>query len=323
MKNILIFRTDKFGDLINSSAVYKNIKENYPNSKVDLVCSNYNYYLAKNYKDYFNNIIIFQKPFFNFLFKNRLILSKKYDLLLVLDGKNHSFISSLFIKSSRKASILYIKKKSVFNFNFLNKRPNKLISFFFSDHVVSVEDFNINDNSQYHYLSLYLKLLEKLNLKIYSKDYFLPILNIKNNLYNSHKNHILLHVDSRWKNFNENIIKSLEDKIISLSKDYMIIITSDKTNFFIDNFSKKYGKLNVKCIFDSNIDDLISLVSNSLLLISSHSGLLVTVAASFKKPIIDIVSKDIFNELDRWIPLNYKYKRYELSDINELNVDFY
>ena len=53
MKNILIFRTDKFGDLINSSAVYKNIKENYPNSIVDLVCSQYNYYLAKNYKDYF------------------------------------------------------------------------------------------------------------------------------------------------------------------------------------------------------------------------------------------------------------------------------
>ena len=112
MKNILIFRTDKFGDLINSSAVYKNIKENYPDSIVDLVCSQYNYYLAKNYKDYFDNILIYQKPFFKFLFKNRIILSKKYDLLLVLDGKNHSFITSLFIKSIKKASILYVKKKN-------------------------------------------------------------------------------------------------------------------------------------------------------------------------------------------------------------------
>ena len=84
----------------------------------------------------------------------------------------------------------------------------------------------------------------------------------------------------------------------------------------------KSDKLNIKCIFNSNIDDLISLVSNSLLLISSHSGLLVTLAASFKKPIIDIVSKDIFNELDRWIPLNYKYKRYELNEINKLNINF-
>ena len=322
MKNILIFRTDKFGDLINSSAVYKNIKQNYPNSQVDLVCSDYNYYLAKNYKDYFNNILIFKKSFFKFLFKNKLILSKSYDLILVLDGKNHSFISSLFIKSKKKASILYIKKKSIFNFNFLIKRPNKLISYFFTDHVISNEDYNNINNSQYHYLTLFLKLLEKLNLKIYSNDYFLINLNNKKNLYSSYKNHILLHIDSRWKKFNTNIMKDLEDKIFSLSKDYLIIITSDKSNFFIDNFSKKSDKLNIKCIFNSNIDDLISLVSNSLLLISSHSGLLVTLAASFKKPIIDIVSKDIFNELDRWIPLNYKYKRYELNEINKLNINF-
>ena len=58
MKNILIFRSDKFGDLINSSAVYKNIKENYPDSTVDLVCSRYNYFVI-----FWN---IFKKFFYTF-----------------------------------------------------------------------------------------------------------------------------------------------------------------------------------------------------------------------------------------------------------------
>ena len=322
MKNILIFRTDKFGDLINSSAVYKNIKENYPNCIVDLVCSQYNFYLAKNYKDYFDNILIYQKPFFKFLFKNRIILSKKYDLLLVLDGKNHSFITSLFIKSVKKASILYVKKKSIFKINFLTNRPNKFISYFFSDHIISVEDFYDNNNSNYHYLSLYLKLLEQLKFKIYFKDYFLPNSINKNNIKIYKKNYILIHVDSRWKSFDNDVIETFEKKIISLSSNHSIIITSDKSNYFIENFSKKTKKLNIKCIFDTGIDDIISLVYNSILIISSHSGLIVTLAASFKKPIIDIVSKEIFNELDRWIPLNYKYKRYEISEINNLKIDF-
>ena len=48
--NILIFKNDKMGDLIHHSSTINNIKKNFVNSKIFLVCSRYNYSIAKNYK---------------------------------------------------------------------------------------------------------------------------------------------------------------------------------------------------------------------------------------------------------------------------------
>ena len=42
MKNILIFKTDRIGDLVNISPVLYNLNKNFPKSKISLVCSKYN-----------------------------------------------------------------------------------------------------------------------------------------------------------------------------------------------------------------------------------------------------------------------------------------
>ena len=47
--------------------------------------------------------------------------------------------------------------------------------------------------------------------------------------------------------------------------------------------------------------------------LSSHSGLIVHLAAAFKIKIYDLVHKSIFNELDRWAPYNIKYKRIDIN----------
>jgi hypothetical protein len=39
---------------------------------------------------------------------------------------------------------------------------------------ISNENYNIDNNINYHYLSLYLNLLKKLNIKILSKNHYLP-----------------------------------------------------------------------------------------------------------------------------------------------------
>ena len=49
MKNILIFKTDRLGDLLNISPVLFNLKTNFPDSQITLVCSNYNKSIAKYY----------------------------------------------------------------------------------------------------------------------------------------------------------------------------------------------------------------------------------------------------------------------------------
>ena len=45
-------------------------------------------------------------------------------------------------------------------------------------------------------------------------------------------------------------------------------------------------------------------------------------AAAFNKKIIDIVSPQIFNELDRWIPFNVNYKRFDINNLNKFDFDF-
>ena len=47
---ILIFKTNRIGDLINISPILDNVKKNYPDSEITLVCSEYNYPITKYYK---------------------------------------------------------------------------------------------------------------------------------------------------------------------------------------------------------------------------------------------------------------------------------
>ena len=95
MKKILIFKTDRLGDLLNISPIINNLKHNYPSCTITLVCSKYN----KSIAEYYHNdveFIIFNKPLFSFLIKNiKLIFFKRYDFIFQLDGKNHSYFTSI------------------------------------------------------------------------------------------------------------------------------------------------------------------------------------------------------------------------------------
>ena len=87
MKKILIFKSDRIGDLINISPVLHNLKKNYPSSEISVVCSRYNSKIAKLYND-FDIILLSDNSLIIFLIKNfRNIFLKKYDLILQLDGK--------------------------------------------------------------------------------------------------------------------------------------------------------------------------------------------------------------------------------------------
>ena len=111
MKNILIFKTDKLGDLINISPVISNLKNSYPKSEITLICSNYNYSVANLYSNELK-ILVYKKPILFFLLSNfKKLILKKYDLLLQLDGKNFSYLTSIFIRSKNKSCLKFIKKK--------------------------------------------------------------------------------------------------------------------------------------------------------------------------------------------------------------------
>ena len=104
-KKILIFRTDKIGDLLLSLPLIYTLKDIYKDSDLYLVGSLNNFNFAKEmtiFDEVYNFPLkgIFKK--IRFFFK----LSKlKYDIILVLDGKNRSIFSTVFLHSYLKISI--------------------------------------------------------------------------------------------------------------------------------------------------------------------------------------------------------------------------
>ena len=65
MKKILIFKTDRLGDLLNISPIISNLKLNNPSCEITLICSNYNEPLVKYYHHDLN-YIVFKKSIIAF-----------------------------------------------------------------------------------------------------------------------------------------------------------------------------------------------------------------------------------------------------------------
>ena len=319
MKKILVFKSDRIGDLINISSVIYNLKKNFPSSEITIVCSKYNSRIAKYYPD-LQNIIIFDKSFFKFSLKyfKKLYLTK-YDLLLQLDGKKSSYFCSTIVNSNIKAGLVFFKNKMILNNLSIVKRPNFLISKFFTYLEPCIEDYQISNNKDYHYLNLYLNILKRINLKIYSKNHYLPYNQTNNQKF---KNYLHIHIDEKWKKFDNIFYVNFVDKINNLSNTNKIIITSNfNGNKFYFNIMDKF-KSNDNFLFKDkvSIEDLLNIVFYSQTVLSSHSGFIVHAAAAFQKNIIDLVPENINNELDRWVPYNISYKRFNNENLSKLFI---
>jgi ADP-heptose:LPS heptosyltransferase len=319
MKKILVFKSDRLGDLINLSSVIYNLKKNFPSSEITIVCSEYNSRIAKYYPD-LQNIIIFDKSFFKFSLKyfKKLYLTK-YDLLLQLDGKKSSYFCSAIVNSNIKAGLIFIKNKKILNNLSIVKRPNFLISKFFSYLEPCIEDYQISNNKDYHYLNLYLNILKRINLTIYSKSHYLPYNETNNQKF---RNYLHIHIDERWKKFDNIFYVNFVDKINNLSNTNKIIITSNfNGNEFYFNIMDKFKSYDNFLFKDKvSIKDLLNIIFYSQTVLSSHSGFIVHAAAAFQKNIIDLVPENINNELDRWVPYNISYKRFNNEDFSKLFI---
>ena len=319
MKKILVFKSDRIGDLINISSVICNLKKNFPSSEITIVCSKYNSRIAKYYPD-LQNIIIFNKSFFKFSLKyfKKLYLTK-YDLLLQLDGKKSSYFCSSIVNSNIKAGLVFVKNKMILNNLIIVKRPNFLISKFFTYLEPCIEDYQISNNKDYHYLNLYLNMLKRINLTIYSKNHYLPYNETNNQKF---KNYLHIHIDERWEKFNDIFYVNFVDKINNLSNTNKIIITSNfNGNKFYFNIMDKF-KSNDNFLFKDkvSIEGLLNIIFYSQTVLSSHSGFIVHAAAAFQKNIIDLVPENINNELDRWVPYNISYKRFNNENLSKLFI---
>ena len=116
-----------------------------------------------------------------------------------------------------------------------------------------------------------------------------------------------------------NCKREFKKKLISLSNISKIVITSNiGSNNVFDYIKKELIDIkNIQFFDEPNLHNILSLVYFSDTCISSHSGLIVHSGAAFKKNIIDLVSTNINDELDRWIPFNINYKRFDINNFDK------
>ena len=99
INEILIFRTDRIGDLLISCPAVLSLKEKIKDSRITLITSKYNYDYARSL-NIFDDIRIIPRK--NFIEKIKFItkLSKiKFDYILIFDGKERSVLACIFVKS--------------------------------------------------------------------------------------------------------------------------------------------------------------------------------------------------------------------------------
>ena len=342
--DILIFKTDRVGDLIHLSGCIKAIHENFSKSSITLVCSKYNYQIAKNYYFIQNFIVIDKESSLRILIKyfNQLIL-KKYSHLFLLDGRKKSLFLSCFIKSKMKSSLCYWKVKKIFNIKYNIYRPNKFIlNKFFKNYIISDENYY---NTAIKYQDLYFKLLENIKIKISTrKNYY--VLNkdydsIYQNFYKKYinDNYCVFHFDERWDKYNNDALNNSLKIISNLSMETKVILTTgikpfkflyelenlycsfnyedSKKDFLITN-NHKVGKILI--LKNMSLDLLAYFINNSTKNISSHSGPVLNLSTAFDKEVVDIIIQSKFKELGRWIPFGAKYKRYSFENLSS-NLD--
>ena len=309
---VIIFKSDRIGDLLNISSILKNLND--MGHDIEIVCSNYNSQIAKYY-NFIKKIYIKENLLF-FILKNYKILFNKYDVIYQFDGSNWSFRLSTILSSKRKYCLKYLKQKSFLNFKYLSARPSKFLNFFFRN-IECIEDYNIENNKQYHYLKLYNKILSLSGIENKNLNHYLPKIDFNfDKKINSFDNYAYIHLDEKWLNYNQKYISSFKNKIFQLAEKKKIIITSNKKNLFLDHFANK--NKNILTIYNTSINELLYYIKYADVVVSFHSGFHVHASACLDARYIDILPIEKFNEMDRWIPLNLNYTRFSFQNIDKL-----
>jgi ADP-heptose:LPS heptosyltransferase len=301
MNKYIFFRTDRIGDFLMSSILFKSIKNSDNTSEIIVIASKKNFDYIKN-AEFVDEVILFPENFIKkFLFYLKFFL-KKFYLVGILDGKKRSIYFSLIVRSKYKFLFTYKKFYSlVFKY---------LFSKIFLDQNCTSKFDEIKN------LLKYIGILfseNDLNTICYNRvnNYTLNISNLNKFL--------LIHFDEKWI-FNDyiNSYKSIEplneetlleflEQIVLNSKMDLVISTGSKSNKYIDFIKKKFSFLNKNTYFynssknkiflydNLSFSQLEKLILNSDTLITCH-GAPSHVGAALNKKIIDIIdlSEDDF-----------------------------
>ena len=355
--NYLIFRDDGVGDLLLITPVIKHIKKVDINSKILLISSNRNHSYAKLLKkseliDEIYNIDNNRNlgRFLNLYYLFRRIAKFRPSVSLIYRQKIQSYFISKAL-SKYVFGLVSINSSPLLGAKY---RPFKfLVKFLLDDHELVDQRRNYQNISVDHWSDFYLNLYMKAYLKINKVAIKLTLddkkyahtknkdLNqiLKKSIVNISLNDsfIVLHVDEKWES-SKWTIHDLDEfiiKLINLHKDKIIITGGANDNKYLSFIYKKYSykKLTYKdlnistspvnemqnvVIFDKpNIENLITIATNALLVITNH-GSLTHFSSLNDVPVIDLIPENKKYFLSKYYPKSSKYRQIEFKSVDEL-----
>mgnify|MGYP001175910525 CR=1 FL=1 len=321
---ILIFRTDRIGDLIVSCPAIITIKRSIVDSKITLIASKKNYDYAKSL-NLFDEIYKFpEKNIFKkivFIFK---LIKKKYKYIYVFDGKERSIIAAGLIKSYYKLALtpkinaFYKMFKIRF---FLDNEKTNLNTIFqqflkYSNINVSISNFDFLKKKIDNNFSskipirdyLHIHLDEKWSSNIYIKKYtdinpsFIEFIQFLDEI--NQKNDILITTGL----IDFNLIEDLKTKYFEKLSDKI--------------FLKRNGNKSIYLIYKPLFEDLESLLRRSKTLIACH-GAITHAANSFNIKKIDILEKSKISFYSRFTSHLRDYHTVYRSNFNAVKSEIY
>ena len=333
MKKIIIFRTDRLGDFLIISRIIYELKKKFPLYNITVVCSEKNLKMIRKLS-FIDEVIVFNKydNFFNEIKSFIKIISKKYYLSLVLDGKKISLLCNIFIKSKKKYALIYRKKIGFWPSKFYFTRPGILYRRFFLDKYLYFTSRKSLTKIE-HLPTIFLNLVKDLNLNVTSKKNYIFESNYKANFLYTNlkkklnlKNYILIHLDEKWldiKDINFNLFSNITFLQKIIRKKIVITSFNNSHQYFL-NIKKKFSSVNLinnkfnnslisknsKIYVLENTDIFLfeRLINYADFNVSCHSGFLVQVCGANKSKVIDIINKNDFIWYSCWKPFNTFHK---------------
>jgi len=330
MKNILVIKNDRLGDLAISLPALNLILNKYKNKKITFLLSDINFGFSFLLK---NNNVDFIKTSYSLNFFERinlfyLLLFKKFEKVYIFRPKNYYFFLSFLFRKIKFIGIC-VKNKNVL-------RPNKFLLKYLNHYLINDRDINGKRES---IVELQIKTI---NYKLIYVD---NLINNTNSLnlanYKLPRDYIFIHYkDAVFKKAGW-VINNFISLLDNISKLTNVILVTDLENHkykskFIENYSyvdlkKESENMKIKesnVVFANNVmgEDLANLIRDAKIVIACH-GTMTILANYFNVKTLDLyyIDKNIKNYRQQYLnsfrefrPLNrtlYKrivFKEYDL-----------
>ena len=295
--SILFLRyDDKIGDMVVSTLLYREIKKQYPNIKIYVLCGKNSKEIIKN-SPYIHAIYIYNNNFLKDIFVYKQIRKENIDLVV-------DFIQ------------FRLRPKQLFLLRMINSKF--LIGF--NKSIYNIYNLSIEcDTYKTHISKRYEILLNKLGIfkPLPNYDIFLNenFEEISKRLFKNNKNIIINPISaSRHRSFSLNKLNDLIANIHKMNVFKIFIICQKKYKHLFSNIK------NTKCICCSSILETASFIKNCDIVISPDTSI-VHICNAFNKKLVSLYL-DYSNQEEKinivWAP-NYNNAIQLLSKTNDIN----